>query len=192
MRVRIPGLARRSAVIAAALASLTAASAPVAHAAPTPCQLSLPPTAFVEITGTVGDVVVDSACQFVYATNTDHNSVEVIALETGTSSPRYRWIEAGWSGHFARRPGPVHGEFRGQQHLRRRSRAACGAAQDHRSGRLQQRHAGTGSPSRRTVWRCSAPPLPALALALISTNWCWPPMRSVCGPISGSAARRQN
>ena len=84
MLARIPGFARRSAVIAAALSSLTAASAPAAHAAQTSCQLNLPPTTFVEITGTVGDVVVDSACQFVYATNTDHNRVEVISLETAT------------------------------------------------------------------------------------------------------------
>ena len=73
--------ARDSAIFVAALGWLTAASP--AHAAPTPCQLNLPPTMLVQITGTIGDLVVDGACQHVYATNTTTNKVEVIDLDTG-------------------------------------------------------------------------------------------------------------
>ena len=76
-----PRFARDRATLVAVLGWLTAASP--AHAAPTPCQLNLPPTMLVQITGTIGDLVVDGACQHVYATNTTTNKVEVIDLDTG-------------------------------------------------------------------------------------------------------------
>jgi YVTN family beta-propeller protein len=63
--------------------ALCCASA-IASAQSAPCTAIYTPPVLVPVTGVLGDIIVDAACEYVYVTNTSQNRVEVFSLQTRT------------------------------------------------------------------------------------------------------------
>jgi hypothetical protein len=56
----------------------------IATAQAAPCNLTFTSPLVVPITGLLGDVIIDDACEYVYLTNTSQNRVEIFSLQTLT------------------------------------------------------------------------------------------------------------
>src|SRR5262245_48874610 len=48
------------------------------------CKLTFTSPLFVPMTGTLGDIIIDDGCHYMYLTNTSQNRVEVFSLQTLT------------------------------------------------------------------------------------------------------------
>ena len=82
----MPGvrLTRRCLFVCAALILSLCGVSRSARAQGAPCVAALPPTVFTPVTGSLGDILIDDACEYVYATNTSQNRIEVFSLLTRT------------------------------------------------------------------------------------------------------------
>jgi len=78
-------LTRRCLFVCAALILSLCGISRTANAQEASCDITnLPAAVFTSVTGSLGDILIDDACEYVYATNMSLNRVEVFSLQTRT------------------------------------------------------------------------------------------------------------